>query len=288
VRYIDLDSIRGDQAAEAAIAAAEAAREDVASTDAADRKDKITANRERWVDFRPVFEKIVGQKCWYTESENPGTDDDVDHYRPKFSVDEAPNHGGYWWEALNWRNFRLSCHRSNRLRVNPDSGETLGKGDHFPLLNEADRWLAPANACREAPALLDPTDPIDPPILTYGTDGRAALSPDYEDDHEAAHRFKKSRYYLHLDWPTFVEHRTALYGTIATRVADGNRLADAALGGQDPSAKDALSAIARDLISLTHASRPYSSAAFAYICVFRSRLWIKKMVLPNIRGIVIG
>jgi hypothetical protein len=287
VRYVDLDSIRGSHDAEARIADAEAARLSVeAETDAAARAELIKANRNCWVAFRPAFERILGRKCWYTESTNPGTDDDVDHYRPKLSVAERPDHGGYWWEALNWKNFRLSCHRANRLRKNPESGDTLGKGDHFPLLVEGSRWMKPSDACREAPALLDPTDPEDPPLITFGVDGRTALAPEHEGNDETAERVEQSRYYLHLDWPAFVEERTALYGRIATRVDDGERLVEAALERREGLAKAALIAVARDLIQMTRPNQPYSAAAFAYISVYRDKIWIKKMVLPNIPGLL--
>lgn len=178
MRYIDLDLLVGRADTQPLIDAANAARQAIqAAPDAAARRALIAANRDKWVAFRPLMQQIFGDKCWYTESKNPGTDDDIDHYRPKSRIADRRGHGGYWWEALHWRNFRLSCHRANRLRRNPDTDQTHGKGDRFPLLVEADRWMAPGDACHERPTLLDPTDPADPPILTFDTDGRVALSP---------------------------------------------------------------------------------------------------------------
>jgi uncharacterized protein (TIGR02646 family) len=284
LRYIDLEGLRGQASVEALIVAAEHARVLVAAEPDADaRRELIKANRKRWVDFRPSFESLVGQKCWYTESQNPGTDDDVDHFRPKGNV-EGLTHGGYWWEAFNWRNLRLSCHRANRTRINPETGQPHGKGAHFPLLNEGQRWMGPAAPCHELPALLDPTNPSDPPMLTYGIDGRAALAPEFEGDVAACQRIDQSRRYLHLDWPSFVEQRTALYGRIATRVDDGERVAEAALGTCEPVATETLRSVARDLIQLTQPHEPYSKAALAYISVYRDKLWVKRMVLKNVTG----
>lgn len=283
MRYIDLDLLVGDPIVQPLIEATEAAR--VAVLEAPDmeaRKKLIEAHRKDWAAFRAHFERIFGAKCWYTECKNPGTDDDIDHFRPKGRLAEDRDHEGYWWEALNWRNFRLSCHRSNRLRKNPDTGTTHGKGDHFPLLAEQDRCRVPDDdMCLERPTLLDPTDPADPPLLSFDPDGRVALSPLYDGDREAARRIEESRIYLHLDWPAFTEDRQRLYAAVYTRILDGDR-ADERLGRGDPAAKDSLRAIARDLIRLAGDLQPYSRAAQAYIMRFRDRDWIKRFVLPHI------
>src|SRR5688500_11865920 len=47
------------------------------------RRDLIDKHRPKWVAFRKPFHDLSHGKCWYTESINPGTDDDVDHFRPK-------------------------------------------------------------------------------------------------------------------------------------------------------------------------------------------------------------
>ena len=118
----------GDTAVAPLIANAEIAKRAILSaSSAAERRSLIESHRGVWVGFRAHFERIYGRKCWYTESENPGTDDDIDHYRPKGQLAGGRGHTGYWWEALNWQNFRLSCHRANRPRKNPETGDTQGK-----------------------------------------------------------------------------------------------------------------------------------------------------------------
>ncbi len=282
MRFIDLDLVLSDPRAQMLIDAAEAvSAELVAENDAARRHELMKARRATWVDFRVLFEDIYGAKCWYTESKNPGTDDDIDHYRPKGSVAEAPDHGGYWWEAFNWKNLRLSCHRANRRRGNPDTGTVLGKGDHFPLLDEAHRWRSPDRFCHEEPALLDPTDPEDPPHLTFDIDGRVAVAPAYAESNTAAQRVEASRLYLHLDWPAFVDERRALYASIWGHVLDGDRAERAKLQGE-AAAGDALKTVIRELIRLSRAQEPYSRAAAAYIRRFRDRAWIERAVLPHL------
>lgn len=283
MRFIDLDRVASDPAVQPLIEAAEAARLAIlAEPDPPARRALIKAHRAEWVAFRAHFVRIFGAKCWYTECENPGTDDDVDHFRPKGRLAEVSAHGGYWWDALNWRNFRLSCHRANRLRENPETLATHGKGDHFPLLSEADRcWQPGDDLCRERPALLDPTDPADPPLLTFDPDGTTAVSPLYAGNPDAQRRVDQSRLYLHLDWPRFKEDRQRLYQLIFTRVADGDR-AVARLDRGEIGAKEALKSIARDLIRYADHSSPYSLAAQSYIQLFRDRTWVKQFVLPHI------
>lgn len=283
MRYIDLDLLIGTVEVQPLIDSAEVARRAVlAEHDETRRKALIAAYRRTWVNFRPHFERVFGAKCWYVECKNPGTDDDIDHYRPKGDLAEDPNHGGYWWEALNWRNFRLSSHRANRLRENPETGATYGKGDHFPLLREEDRCYFPADdLCRERPTLLDPTDPEDPPMLTFDIDGSVALSPDYTDDVDAKRRLEDSRIYLHLDWPPFKEERQAIYRDVYTKVLDGDR-AEERLQQGNHAAKETLKITARDLIRMTKDRAPYSRAARAYVARFRDKLWVKRLVLPHI------
>lgn len=286
MRFVDLDLAVGRPEVQPLIEAAEAARAQIlAAPNAAARRALIAANQDKWVAFRQPLQALFGTKCWYTESQNHGTDDDIDHYRPKGRIADRRGHGGYWWEALNWRNFRLSSHRANRLRRNPDTGQVHGKGDHFPLLDELDRWMRPADACHERPKLLDPTDPADPPLITFDTDGRVALSPFYADDPNAAARVDDSRIYLHLDWPTFVTDRRDLYANVLLKITAGDQ-ADAALSEGQNGARIWLKDVSRDLIRLTKDRAPYSRSAIAYILRFRDRDWIKRYVLPHIPQIV--
>jgi hypothetical protein len=249
--------------------------------DAEARRDLIKRNRAAWTGFRSVFEDIYGRKCWYTESRNPGTDDDIDHFRPKNRVSESPDHGGYWWESFNWENFRLSSHRANRLRESPESGNVLGKGDHVPLIDEARRWLSPADSCDEEPMLLDPTDPEDSLLITFDIDGRVAVSPSHEESSTVVDRVNASRELLHLDWSPFVEDRRDLYVRILGQVRQGDNAELTALEGA-ARGRAILKQSAESLIAMTHDRQAYSRAAAAYIRTFKDRDWIDRAVLPHI------
>jgi hypothetical protein len=282
MRWIDRDALLTDPEVEPLIEAAEAARlEILAEPDPVRRDAMIKNHRQKWIDFRSHFANLSFGKCWYTECENPGTDDDIDHFRPKGDLAEDRTHGGYWWEALNWCNFRLSCHRSNRLRINPDTDETHGKGDHFPLAREEERCRYPDDdLCRESPLLLDPTDPFDPPLLGFDISGKIAVAPEYVDDAEVVARIEASRIYLHLDWPPIKRQRRDLYNYIRRKVIVGDRWEKRTLGGNRAS-REPLKEVARELIAMTKPDQPYSEAAKAYIRTFRNRAWIKQAVLPH-------
>lgn len=286
MRYVDMEALREKPEAAALIEAAKTAATVVeAETDPDARRELIKKKRKCWTNFRGLLEQSdVGAKCWYTESCNPGTDDDVDHFRPKNGLAERPDdHPGYWWEALNWRNFRLSCHRSNRLRTSDEEDATLGKGEHFPIADEGYRWMDPSEVCGESPLLLDPTEPEDPQLLTFFPDGRTGLAPDFDADELSNERYEESRRYLHLDWGRFVEDRSALFARVTRLVEEGNEserlLGD---GNDELRERTRLKKAAKDLIRLTKPDREYSAAAIAYIRIYQDRPWVKSIVLPRI------
>lgn len=243
------------------------------------RKKLIEAHRPKWVAFRQAFENLSTRKCWYTESKNPGTDDDVDHYRPKGRIAEDKKHSGYYWKALDWTNFRLSCHRANRLRENPTTKKAHGKADHFPLLNPDKRAGGPAASLDdEHPLLLDPCDPFDPPKLTFNTDGTVTVGPKYESDQVAVRQVEASRVYLHLDWPAFVDDRTQLYNQVVFKIEEGKQHAELTEKG-DKGSRLALKNIAMDLADMAREDKPYSAAVTAYISIYREIWWVRDIVL---------
>lgn len=281
MRYIDLDRVMEHPDGAALVQKAEQARQALlAEKNAATRRKLISAQRSIWVEFRPIFEHVYGTTCWYTESHNPATDNDVDHYRPKGRIFEAKGHGGYWWKALDWRNFRFSSHRANRLRRSSTTKQTLGKGDHFPLLDESKRWRRPTEPCREEPKILDPTIPADPPMLTFDQDGLVALAPAHAGSPKAVERFEATRDILHLDAGEFVADRRSIFNTVLLSVLDGDRAIEQS--GEEV-ARERLTEIAKKLIRLAEDKQPYSRAATSHICRFRDRDWVEEMVVPHLK-----
>ena len=223
MRHIDLSAIRHQISTE--IAALDTANTRIACESNPHRRHQLLARwRRLWIALRAPFEQLSFHKCWYTESKNPGTDDDVDHYRPKSSVHEDPAHSGYYWLAFEWTNLRLSCHRANRPRIHPTTGETGGKADHFPLLNEQSRARSPHDDLSlEEPALLDPTNAEDCQLLSFSPNGEVALSPAFSGNAAAQTRLDASRLYLNLNWPCFCDARVTLYNRILRLIHRGER-----------------------------------------------------------------
>lgn len=278
MRFIDLEEIK--PAIRDRIEALEEARAAVlAAPDAEHRVALIDQYRGRWTALREAFSAYSNDKCWYVECKNLGTDDDIDHFRPKAGVKEDPLHPGYYWLAFDWTNLRLSCHRANRPRTNPETGETGGKAGHFPLIDPAARARAPGDDLSgELPALLDPTKLADVILLTFKPNGEVDLSPEYKGQPIAEAKFEASRLCLHLNWPKFRDARVVLYNRIARIVDRGEREAPQDYSGLH-AAQDAFVDACRDLRSAMAAREEYSTAARVYVESFRHVWWVRDIVL---------
>jgi hypothetical protein len=213
------------------------------------------------------------------ECKNPGTDEDIDHWRPKSRVDGVKDHPGYYWLAFDWTNMRLSCHRANRKRINPETSESGGKSDAFPLLNPEDRAYSESDDVgKERPTLLDPTNPADPALISFLPNGEVSLSPAFASSNLAQQRLDASRLFLHLDWPKFRDDRTMLYNTIARLVERGQREAPTSIN-EYASCSAAFKDVIRDLVGTMKPSAEYSAAARVYIESFKYIWWIEHIVL---------
>lgn len=74
-------------------------------------------------EVRDVLKEIFYHKCAYCE--NIEHKPEIEHYRPKKEVKEAPNHPGYYWLCYEWSNLLPACHNCNT---------ELGKRSQFPIL----------------------------------------------------------------------------------------------------------------------------------------------------------
>jgi len=143
------------------------------------RPEFIRKKSHVWRAFTRYLSKMSYGKCWYSESIDPQSFFDVDHYRPKLEAkrsDELTD-PGYGWLAFSWENFRLSAQRSNRASRNEETDENEGKGNWFPLLEDSPKasW---ENRCEDAeqPALLDPVKKEDVRLIDVLDDGRMGPS----------------------------------------------------------------------------------------------------------------
>ncbi|WHP61146.1 hypothetical protein QMY03_09680 [Arthrobacter sp. KFRI-F3372] len=103
------------------------------------------------------------KKCAYCESfVSHLTHPDIDHFRPKSAYRDASGSDvkpGYYWLASDWDNLFLSCHHCNRpsWQLLADGARVkVGKGTHFPLVDDSKRATGPGGEAAEDPLLLKP------------------------------------------------------------------------------------------------------------------------------------
>lgn len=66
-------------------------------------------------NIKAALRQLAGGNCAYCESKIGGVGArQVEHYRPKGSVEGDPNHSGYWWLALDWDNLLPTCRDCNQ------------------------------------------------------------------------------------------------------------------------------------------------------------------------------
>ncbi len=158
---------------------AERAQAKLAALPVEQRAAFIKKKSHVWRAFGRYLAKMSHGKCWYSESSDPHSAFDVDHFRPKAAAQrkEGEADGGYPWLAFSWENFRYSSGRANRHSKDEESEEIAGKGSWFPLFDGSPiaSW---DNRCeeRERPILLDPTVVYDVHLLEVMADGRIGPS----------------------------------------------------------------------------------------------------------------
>lgn len=239
-------------------------------------EDKATTARRgnpHWTPVRPYLLTASHEKCWYTESKDPGSLYDVDHFRPKGKAlnDDGTVKHWYWFLAFNTINYRLSCQISNRPNRNSILEATGGKGDKFPLVTGSPRATDVAGLANEIPVILDPCNEADTALLEFQADGRPVVSQRHAGDANAVFRVEHSKLLLNLDFPAFNEGREVLYNKIKQLMERGDRYARDGI--------DALEDVQNDLRGLMHEDAEYSKAAECYIRCFRDRDWVEELIL---------
>lgn len=195
---------------------------------AKDRKKAISSQSDIWGLLKDALADLskvdlFNSKCWYCEIKQERSDKAVDHFRPKNRVaDTDPVHEGYWWLAFEKSNFRYSCTFCNSQRKNPETDETGGKGDHFPLLPSSPRARKPGEENAESPALLDPCKAQDPILLDFLDNGEPCAK--YPDHPIKKYRAEISIKLYHLDHPGIVERRRIQAARIKSLIKNANRI----------------------------------------------------------------
>lgn len=189
MRRIDPNKIAQDTAWDTNAAAAKGA---------VDQGAAVGDYSEVWRATKPRLKAVSHDKCWYCEARQERADNAVDHFRPKSL---------YPWLAFELSNFRYACTFCNSVRTNPETGESAGKGNHFPLFNDT-RASNSTELANEDCILLDPCRGADPGLLDFLEDGQPCAR--YPDQQKRCKRAEESIHYYHLDHPDLVESRRQL------------------------------------------------------------------------------
>ena len=137
---------------------------------------RFTFKAFRHPNIRSALVNLCNDKCAYCESKMSHAGVlDMEHYRPKSSVLESPDHPGYWWLANDWNNLLLACTNCNRKTRNKDGFS--GKANHFPLIDESQRVFTPLESVSlETPLLLNPCTDQPEDHLIYNDNGTVMSS----------------------------------------------------------------------------------------------------------------
>lgn len=183
---------------------------------------KINQKSIIWSQIKSNLEDISFNKCWYCECTQVRSDNAVDHFRPKGRVaNTTPKHTGYTWLAFDINNYRYACTYCNSKRKNPDTDETEGKGDSFPLIDESKRaYTESDNIKLEKPVLLDPCKINDVKLLDFTFDGRPCVKKGLNDVKNK--RVTDSIKLYHLDNPELNRKRNDLALEIEEKIIEIN------------------------------------------------------------------
>lgn len=246
------------------------ALEEVRQAAAADRAALINKKKVIWSDLKEILMTHSETKCWYCESTNVGADNAVDHFRPKNSVklEGGKTHGGYWWLAFDWENYRFSCSFCNSIHSGPDG--PAGKQDHFPLVKEETRvWDETGRISEELPVLLDPLNADDCLLLTFDDTGQAVPVVDRDTDPVKHARARDTIEILNLNHKTLLNARYAAMSDARQWLKEADSESAA---GREPKSK------INDLWDAQEAPAPFSWAVRALIGAMRATSGTAKSV----------
>lgn len=260
---------------------AEKAYYEVKSLPPAERKEAINRRSAIWKALKEELQRCSHGKCWYCESPTTATaPGDVDHYRPKNAVDECPQHGGYWWLAFDWDNYRYSCELCNRLHMDVETNVVGGKATHFPLCDERKRAFSETperSVLFEEPMLLDPVVASDPPLLTFNEEGMAV--PARTDAASiACQRAKKSIELYHLNRSKLKNWRQFYGNKVRSLVDDGEKFLLLYVLENSVAAREGYNAVCNQLSSMIQGDAPYAAAAKAMLRRFRDKEWVMELL----------
>ncbi|KGM89675.1 hypothetical protein rosmuc_00269 [Roseovarius mucosus DSM 17069] len=176
---------------------------------------KINDYSDVWRTLKQPLMELSHDKCYYCEIIQERSDGAVDHFRPKSK---------YPWSAFSPSNYRFACTFCNSIRIDKESSKTGGKGDNFPLLDDAKRATCCEEEVNEGPILLDPCKPDEPGLIDFDETGKPI--PTYSEQMHAG-RYKRANESIrlyHLDHADLVDKRKTLALSIKRKIDAADRL----------------------------------------------------------------
>lgn len=231
-----------------------------------------------WRDLKDDLARLSHDKCWYCEAKQERSDDAVDHFRPKGRVNEANGHPGYWWLAFDKSNYRYSCTFCNSRRKNPTTGNTQGKGDHFPITDENARAQKIGEEDNEECLLIDPCKAFEPDLIDFHADGTPC--PRFPDTPLWKKKAEKSIYYYSLDHPEVKEARRLLAVDLESWIKEADQ-AFAKIAAGNNSFEETFQGRVRDIKSAMKAEARYSSFARRVVADHKNLIWIEMVLQSN-------
>ncbi len=214
----------------------------------------IDENSALWGELKEWLLGLSHGKCWFSEAKDCFSHWDVEHYRPKKSAKDrdGTTHGGYWWLAFDWENYRICGNAGNRK-----------KGTYFPLRDGCARVGEDGDLRYEVPMLLDPVDEDDPVLLFFDLEGHAVAAPHVDDEWEKIRvEYSVERY--NLNFPPLMDKRRAVWAECWNRVEEYRR--ELNLWMRDPGnviARDRFRQAARHLRAMIREDQELSAVARA-------------------------
>ena len=221
-----------------------------------------------WSKAKKALAEVSNDKCWYCECKEERSDLHVDHFRPKGRVTGEKDHSGYWWLALDWRNFRLACTYCNCVREDSEIDENGGKGSKFPIISPPARMLRPQDP-QDRTSLLDPVVRADVDKLTFTRNGLP--QPVTQDNKtEDWKRVQDSIEVYHLRETRLKRAREAL----AIEIEEDVKVATDCLARGD---LDSFATVSDRLVSRIRPDAKYTTFARLVLGSYRSKEWVEKL-----------
>jgi uncharacterized protein (TIGR02646 family) len=168
-------------------------------------------------DVRGLLHAMQGRVCAYCGMGTNGLD--VEHFRPKGSVEEDQRHGGYWWLAYECSNYFLGCTVCNQKR----------KQNSFPIRPGTARctYAARDTIGAEGRVLLDPADdPVEEWLALRKEDVTAFLVPNPNLSAASQSRVREAIEFLGLNLEPEVRDQRSWAYEQAARAASEKRWED--------------------------------------------------------------